>query len=200
MTDHPTSNRRSRWLVTGLALLFLGPLAIAWTMYLTGRLEVSATTNEGTLVSPPRPLPTGAHELASGEHTADDFPAGAWTLFVVADADCDDPCRQQLYLTRQTRTALGKDQDRVRRVLVVGGTAPDADWLAAEHPQLLVVPASGNSGAALATALGQGGPAAPGTVYLADPLGNLMMRYEPGGHDRRILEDLKRLLKLSRIG
>ena len=44
----------------------------------------------------------------------------------------------------------------------------------------------------------------PGTptdhIYLVDPLGNLMMRFPRDPDPARMIKDLKRLLKYSRIG
>jgi cytochrome oxidase Cu insertion factor (SCO1/SenC/PrrC family) len=37
-------------------------------------------------------------------------------------------------------------------------------------------------------------------VYLIDPLGNVMMFYEAGARPKGMLEDMKRLLRLSSIG
>ncbi len=37
-------------------------------------------------------------------------------------------------------------------------------------------------------------------IYLIDPLGNLMMSYAPGAKPKGMLEDMKRLLRLSQIG
>ena len=37
-------------------------------------------------------------------------------------------------------------------------------------------------------------------VYLIDPLGNLMMSYAPDANPKGMLEDLKRLLRLSHVG
>jgi hypothetical protein len=37
-------------------------------------------------------------------------------------------------------------------------------------------------------------------LYLVDPIGNLMMRFERDGEPRRIHKDMTRLLKASRIG
>jgi hypothetical protein len=37
-------------------------------------------------------------------------------------------------------------------------------------------------------------------VYLVDPLGNLMMFYADGVKPKGMLDDLKRLLRLSSIG
>ena len=39
-----------------------------------------------------------------------------------------------------------------------------------------------------------------GRIYLADPLGKLVMTYPPGTEQRGILEDLERLLTVTVIG
>ncbi len=39
-----------------------------------------------------------------------------------------------------------------------------------------------------------------GRIYIIDPLGNLMMSYAPEAASRALLEDMKRLLRLSHIG
>jgi cytochrome oxidase Cu insertion factor (SCO1/SenC/PrrC family) len=37
-------------------------------------------------------------------------------------------------------------------------------------------------------------------IYLVDPLGNVMMSYAPDAKPKGMLEDMKRLLRLSSIG
>jgi hypothetical protein len=39
-----------------------------------------------------------------------------------------------------------------------------------------------------------------GRIYIVDPLGNLMMSYEPQAGARDLLADMKKLLKLSHSG
>ena len=39
-----------------------------------------------------------------------------------------------------------------------------------------------------------------GRIYLVDPLGNLLMSYPARAPDRALLDDLRKLLKLSHIG
>jgi hypothetical protein len=43
-------------------------------------------------------------------------------------------------------------------------------------------------------------PAAADRVYLIDPLGNLMMCYSVDARPKGMLEDLKKLLRLSHVG
>jgi hypothetical protein len=72
---------------------------------------------------------------------------------------------------RQVRLALGRDASRVEVVV-----APQAE-------------------------LAKAGVAVDGHhIYLADPHGNVMMRWPASPDLKRMLEDLKRLLKASQIG
>jgi cytochrome oxidase Cu insertion factor (SCO1/SenC/PrrC family) len=40
----------------------------------------------------------------------------------------------------------------------------------------------------------------PGTIYLLDPNGNMMMRYDEKATSKGMLKDIKKLLKISNIG
>jgi hypothetical protein len=86
---------------------------------------------------------------------------------------------------------------RVQRLVVPLGTLPPAEQLAREHPELLVVEAGTPARQLLDTALG---PGAAGAVYIADPLGNVMMRFPAGTPMKDMHKDLALLLKASRIG
>ena len=43
-------------------------------------------------------------------------------------------------------------------------------------------------------------PVQDGMLFLIDPLGNLMMQYEPGFNTYKVKEDLMHLLRISQIG
>ena len=45
-----------------------------------------------------------------------------------------------------------------------------------------------------------GGANTADRIYIIDPLGNLMMSYAPDARPKGMLEDMKRLLRLSSIG
>jgi hypothetical protein len=111
-------------------------------------------------------------------------------------AQCDAQCERQLYLMRQTRIAQGKEQSRIERlwVLTDRGTPPAA--LLEAHPGLHAWRPANAAFAAQFSA--QGGPSAH--IYLVDPLGNLMMRFPADPEPKRIMKDLKLLLKASQIG
>jgi hypothetical protein len=114
---------------------------------------------------------------------------------------CSAGCRTDLYNTRQVRAALGSDRERVQRVFLAEGACCDVEWLHAQQPDLITVQA--DSGAAALTAILEHAghsPAAADRVYLIDPLGNLMMCYAVDARPKGMLEDLKKLLRLSHVG
>jgi hypothetical protein len=190
MTAPATQDRRQRRLLVGLAVLFFAPIALSFYLYYGhSSLQPLGKVNHGELVLPPRALPKGALPPAS---------ANKWTLIVVADGSCDTLCRRRLYDTRQVRTALDRDLPRVQRVLVAGGDCCDETFLAREHPDLATVHAAPDAPLLAALRVDAATPA--GRIYVVDPLGNFMMWYAADAPAKGLLEDMKRLLKLSHIG
>lgn len=125
-----------------------------------------------------------------------------WTLLYWGAGNCSARCRTNLYNTRQVRTALNRDMDRVQRVFVADGECCDWQYLDAQHPDLLTVRATPATAALLALLPTYDGidPATADRIYLIDPLGNLMMSYASDAKPKGLLEDLKRLLGLSSVG
>lgn len=179
-----------------MALLFFGPIAIAIVLYYSGddRWRPSGTVAHGILLSQPRTLPTGVMILPDGA-TAD-F-GGKWSLLYVGRGDCDDACKEMLYRTRQVRRALGKEESRVQRFFVSTSGAPNPGFLAADHPGLLVLPDGLTSRDAVLATLGE---FAVGDVFIADPLGNVVLRFPAGTPMKDMHQDLELLLKASQIG
>jgi hypothetical protein len=187
MTDARHKGRRTLVL---LALVFLGPLAVAMAIWYSGfAWRPAATTEHGILLQPPPRLPD--HELAPAGRLD-----GRWSMIYVGAAECDEHCRQALVTMRQVRRALGKDMDRVQRVFCATGGTPDPEFLQREHPGLLVVN-DAVTGHGMAATIGR---YATGDIFLADPLRNLVLHYPAGTSMKDIHTDLQRLLKVSRIG
>lgn len=196
MNDTPDRKRRN-WPAWLLAAMFFGPLAVAWLLYFDTGWRPGGTTNHGELVVPPIPLPQVPLPTPAGDRLDADFLHGSWTLLYVGRGPCEAACRQALQGSRQARLALGRLMDRVQRVYLYAGAAPDAGFLAAEHPELVAASVAGPEGAALLEALPSSGEAG---FWLVDPLGNAMMRYRPDADPEGMLKDLKKLLRVSRIG
>ncbi len=193
MTDGARAGRRTLVL---LAVVFLGPMAVAMALYFTGfQWRPEGTSEHGILYQPARPLPDLSTAPADAQEDRDGL-RGRWSLIYIGPGNCMAGCRQALVVTRQVRRALGRDLDRVQRVYVVTGGRVDSGFLSAEHAGIRVV-ADGNAVAEVARIAGE---VREGDIFLADPLGNLVMRYPAGTAMKGIHADLQRLLKLSTIG
>jgi hypothetical protein len=155
-------------------------------------------------VDAPRPPADGPRaDAASGAASTAASPSflkGKWTLLYWGAGGCSAGCRTDLYNTRQVRAALGADRDRVRRVFLAEGACCDLEWLRTQQPDLITVQASAAAAPLTAILAHAGGGPAADRVYLIDPLGNLMMSYAADARPKGMLEDLKKLLRLSHVG
>jgi hypothetical protein len=196
--EHELRLRNLRMLAL-LGGLFLLPLAIAFWMYYGTDWRPARTVNHGELITPVRSLPA-AHlqpALAPGSAPAELFHR-KWSLVYVGDGRCEDTCRQALYVMRQTRLSLNNEMSRVDRVFLATSQCCAREFLAQEHPGLLVLDATGAEANSLLSVF----PAneREQSLFIVDPLGNLMMRYDVRQNPKGLLQDLKKLLSLSHIG
>jgi hypothetical protein len=192
----PVHVQRGRRTLLLLALVFLGPMVVAMLLWFTGfQWRPAATTEHGVLYRPARPLPASTMTIAETPATRVPL-AGKWTLIHIGPGNCDAACRTALVEMRQVRRALGRDRDRVQRLYLVTAGAADLGFLAGEHAGIGVL----GPGPEAVSLVEIAGGAAPGEIFLADPLGNLVMRYPAGTGMKGIHTDLARLLKISTIG
>ncbi len=203
----PTTTGRAR--LTGrvqfvlLALLFFAPFAAAWMLYFYfPNSRPSGTTNYGELVTPPRELPEWTWVGADGQAVGSRSLQGKWLLIQLVEGDCDTACVDRLMLTRQTRTAMAADRERVQRV-VLGDEAAGVPALRERH-QAEQPDAQWFGSADLAAVRAFFGSQDAEALFLVDPAGNYLMVY-PGGKGTQadfkgIQKDLRKLLKLSRLG
>ena len=193
--------------LAALAALFLAPLVLAFFTYYGTDWRPSAHVNHGRLITPARPLPQVALErIDLGEGAPAAGGPGAlppvfrthWSLVYVGDGGCATDCREALHVMRQTRLALNNDMTRVERVFLVVSGCCDRGFLAREHARLQVL----DAGAAQARTLLARFPAEgrEHTLFVVDPLGNLVMSYDAREDPRGLLQDLEKLLRLSHIG
>jgi len=196
-TLDPELHRRNFRTVFALGGLFLLPLLLSFWLYYGVHWRPLGTTNHGELISPVRPLPEVALPDAQGV-ARDHVFQGKWTLVYVGGGACDADCRSSLVFMRQTRLSLNNEMTRVQRVLLATSACCDRTYLAGEHPGLTVLDASQALAQPLLAQFPPDGRAQ--ALYVVDPLGNLMMRYDARLPPKGLLEDLKRLLQLSHIG
>jgi cytochrome oxidase Cu insertion factor (SCO1/SenC/PrrC family) len=161
-------------------------------------------TNKGILVHPARPL-TLAVDIMAGDRPLNDYLQGKWTLLYIGDSDCDAVCNENLYKMRQIRIAQNENMKRVQRLFLVRDESlPEAltVLLEKEYPELSIVTLSAAQEEQIAPDFLVDGVPMQGAerVYIIDPLGNLMMYYQPDADPGGMLKDLQKLLKYSKIG
>jgi hypothetical protein len=214
MTERTAHDRRQRRILIGLALLFFAPLGLSFYLYYGKSWRPGGRVNAGELIAPPRPLPSLALPLAGAgagrgaatgatpaiSETNPQFLKGKWTFLYVQHGRCDDECRRHLYDTRQVRLALDREMNRVQRVFIGDSDCCDITELKTAHPDLIAIRASPADEPLLALLPTVSGAVNAHRVYLIDPLGNAMMFYAPNVRSKGMLDDMKRLLRLSSIG
>lgn len=192
---------RGRRMLIGVFAVFFLPVLGAWLWFANiDAWRPAGSTNNGELIEPPHPLTDPYLVTVQGRELGGEALERSWTLVLVAGRGCEAQCQRNLYHTRQVRIALGKDIQRVQRLLLVA--TPDAltaqPALMSEHPDLTIA-VSGSLVSQIAAATADMAPS-EAAIYLVDPLLNLMMRFPADLDPRLMIKDLKRLLKVSRIG
>lgn len=195
----PELRARNLRTLAALAGLFLLPLSLAFCMYYGSDWRPAQRVNHGELIVPARPLPAVTLPAAlPGRNVSPVLFRRKWSLVYIGDGGCGPACRQALYQMRQTRLALNNDMTRVVRVFLVTAECCAVEYLRREHPDLLVLDAQGESAGQWLRVFPTA--AREQSLYVVDPLGNLLMRYDTRQNPRGLLEDLKKLLALSHIG
>jgi hypothetical protein len=151
-------------------LLYYGPLGVEWLPVVPGSRE---------LLRQPVPLPE-AWRSAEGE--------APWQLIYARMSPCEQRCAQHLGRLVQVQLALGRDQDRVGRVVWHVGELP-----ALEDTALTKLALDDAAGRAMVEALGAE-RIGDGRVFVADPRSEVILSYPPDVEQKELLRDLKRLL------
>ena len=172
---------------------FAAPMLAAWLAYFGWHPDKHK--NYGSLLKV-TPLTQTTGTLVDGKSFSLDSLKGKWVMVYVGDAACNQVCQKQLYYMRQSRLVLGKDQKRVARVWVLVGTQNPDPALLHTHPGLYVWRPSQTA------FLAQFPASQPNAhhIYVVDPLGNLMMRFPENTDPKKLIKDMKLLLKASQIG
>lgn len=185
----PRRSSRTLWLIAALAV---APVLASYFMYYFW--PPAHTVNHGTLLEPVQ-LPDPPLVGADGTPFRLSALRGRWVLISLDRGACDDHCEKKLVYMRQLRLTQGKNMDRIERLwLVSDDAAPrNAQALAGEGTRVA------RADAALLSAFPAAGSASD-HLYLVDPLGNLMLRFPREPDPSRMIKDLQRVLRYSRIG
>jgi hypothetical protein len=180
-------------------LLFSVPFIASTITFLVWKPSV--TNNYGELLSPVVALPEAKLVRVDGDiankELIEKSLRGKWLMITRDSGACETACQKKLYAMRQARLSIGREQDRVVRVVLVDDdVAPSAAlvkefqgtiWVSAKAlPWLAKLPSSDAN--------------ARNHLYGVDTLGNLFIRYNADPDIKRMMKDFQRVLKASQIG
>lgn len=191
---------KSRMFLIGVFAVFFGPLLLAtWLFYVPNSWMSSKTQNHGELIQPAKPLDKLKLTSISGENWSKQHFIGKWTLLYIGDENCDLYCEASLFKMRQVRLTLGRDSERVQRKYLGIDNEKNKQTINEimhAYPQMQVnwFKLSSITNSLTLYKLQKN------FIYLIDPLGNLMMQYSQDATSKGMQKDLKRLLKVSKIG
>lgn len=180
-TQGGNPGRRQLVLIVLISVLSLGGSYSLF--YSTSEGGVWGTTNQGQFVTPALTVAdAGVTDATTGSSAQDEI----WWVWVVVD-QCDAHCDTALHQLRQLHVLLNKDASRLRRGLVLPRGVVLESTLGERYSQLHLLQQADP-------------PRLSNGIYIVDPLGNLVLTYALADAGKPVLQDLKRLLKLSQIG
>ena len=189
-----------------MAANFIGPMLLAYilvnNMYFFGDFN---TRNHGELIDPAKPLQDVTLSRTNGEEFKLSELRNKWVMVYIGTASCDSTCSENLYKMRQSRLAQGGELKRITRLYISVDGKPSGTLqnVLAEHQGLEVVYGSSSQ---VQQVLKQFELTRQAVVdekvgmFIVDPLGNLVMRYQTGFEAKGLVKDLSLLLKASYIG
>jgi len=154
----------------------------------------------GELISPARALHLPGKLMGlQGVYVEPELLRDKWSMVYVA-YDCQQQCAERLHTMRQLHASLGKDIQRVQRIVVA--SSGNLRGLNQRYPDLLILnqPESEVSALRAQFDLPDAPAGSDNRIYLVDPLGNLMMSFPDSVSPADIRKDIGRLLAYAWAG
>ncbi len=181
-----------------IVFIFTVPFVISYYLskdyHAGGELQ---TSNYGSFINPIVELSQTNFDDYSGENFNVNKHLTKWSLIYRMPKNCLQSCSDEIYLIRQVNIALGKDMNRLERVIVLNQTMlnSEVDDVVDKYPKAIVVK---NNSSTFINEINK--ITERHVLLLTDPLGNVILGYDEGFEGKKLLKDIKKLLKLSKIG
>lgn len=204
--------KRSMTPMVLIIVVSLAPIIFALLAYYVPwiGLKPSTSNNYGYLTEPQRPIPSSS-ELPLTSTDGQPFQLaslkGKWLLVTADSAACPESCVRKLFILRNSHASQGKEVERLARVWFVMDKAPIDDQILEAYKGTHILQASAND---LANFLPHDTVHASKhtpievllkqPMWIIDPLGHLMMEFPPEADPIKVRDDIRKLLRNSRIG
>ena len=163
-----------------------------YLVFFTDFKKEDGGTQKGEIISPVISL--GELEVYDIKNDTVSLINDKWTLVFFVESECNQFCEDKLYQVRQIRLALGKDRDKVDRLLVSGKIQSWEVFSDSFNGQKYIDPRSKSYAGVVKKFEEYPKFDARGT-YLVDPFGFLMMKYKFDANPMGTIKDIERLIK-----
>lgn len=183
----PGQRLRGRLQLIMILAVVIAPMLLASAMYHLRFWVPETRSYHGELI--------GNGQTLADLGVADANQAG-WQLLVTVPQQCDERCKELVYVARQVHIGLNREVSRASHALASAlplSAEYDAQ-LRLEYPQLARYPLQPEAYSKTA------GKVEGAQLWIVDPHGNLVLRYDNSIKGKAILNDLRHLLKISQIG
>jgi len=181
-----SGQRKGRLIILAIVAIGVLPLLAALYFRYVSPPEVKATVGQPL---DPVPLPFALLQRMDGVAMEHPEVSGKWLVVFAAPGGCDERCQHALYLTRQARTAQGRNMARLDRLWLITDTTTPAAGLMAAHPDLVLVRATD------AKVLQLLGGNESRHINLVDRRGLLVFRYSDDPEPKAFIRELGKLIK-----
>lgn len=182
----PQNQKKGRLILLVIGVIGVMPLLAALYFRYVSPPTVKAIVGEPLT---PVALPFVLLQRSDGAELRHPEVSGKWLVIFAAPGACDERCRHALYLTRQARTAQGRNMERVERLwLITDASAPAAELLAI-HPDLITIKAADEKVFQFL------GGRESRKINLVDRRGLLVFRYSDDPEPKEFIRELGKLVK-----
>jgi|TARA_B100001059_G_scaffold51628_1_gene45221 cytochrome oxidase Cu insertion factor (SCO1/SenC/PrrC family) len=168
---------------------FAGPLVLASLMYkYSDIVPIPSPKSHGNLIEPVITINSNEdfYETLMNEKK--------WVfMYVYEDETCDLVCEATLYMMQQVRESVGRERQRISNVAIVKKSFLNNEnkKVINKYNKIKLLKIIDNS---FFNKLKKN------HLYLVDPLGNIFMYYQKDFNPKGLKKDIKKILKVSRIG
>ncbi len=193
--DGSTKVGKDKKILLLLAVVFLLPFTIASTLHFFNLRPEGKSF--GNLILPIVELKTPTFTDVNGKPFADAKWSKIWSIVMIDDASCNQICEENVDKLNRVHRSLYKEEDRIQRILILKKDydAARIQQLQTKFPALIILPAADLPEKEFVAEFDQVAP--EGSIYLVDPMHNLMMFYPSQVEPKALRADIKKLLKNS---
>ena len=162
-----------------IIFVFLSPFLFAYYYFINDATTTRGTTNYGSFLQ--EEIVIDVSKKTSNEN---------WLLIQLIPNYCNDKCQDNMHMLRQVNSALGKDMDRVQRHVIFEKNTQKNNVYIKNYPKVIVLDNSEKIYNKLSKMEEK--------IFIADPLGNVILGYKNDFMPKGLLKDIKKLLKFSK--